>query len=218
MEMDYFIRSAANIILPHIDDNTSLPLLMPSDDEFLEKRRNSYQLMYIGQENPGWLNWMEEFDLEKIQQKYIDQLKHFMNLGSKTTTPFWGFLREIKNDLNEDNLIWTNCLLLGSKYGNKRAHNYKDIEKISLLNLIYLYKYFKPDCVVIVAGPENPYYTIIQYFLEEIDSSLRGKCPDKRNLLVSDLNMNIHYTYHPQALARGNVFGEVAEKVKTYVK
>ncbi len=180
----------------------SCPLLVSSKEEYINNvKENSNSIMYIGQETNTWLNSSKD----NIALDYIEYWYYRFLVEEKgNNKEFWRYIKKI-NDEDMDHVIWTNALVLGSRKEKGTPTHYNEIKELSINNLIYLYEYFKPNMTLIVAGSKNPYYEIITKFLNTIDSSIE-KYPSRGNLIVSDEEKNIHWTYHPNYLQRIHEF------------
>lgn len=193
-----------------VDYKLSNPLLVSSDEEYVEKIRNTKSIMYIGQETNGWeLNQ----NIDKIEDCYLN----FLSSGA-TNREFWKFLKLLRNKDNNDlrDIIWSNALICG-KYEEKGTPIVTDLlQEKSLQNLIFLYQYFKPFMIVIVAGPHNPYYEVVTEFLKHINSSIQSLYPKSNEMLISDEKENIHYTYHPNYLNRRGKLLELSKTINSF--
>lgn len=188
----------------------SCPLLVSSDPKYLDNViDNDKSIMYIGQETNTWINSKkDEIGIDEIEYWYY----RFMVEEKGNNKEFWRFIKEI-NNCDMEHLIWSNALVAGSKK-EKGTPNYVDeIKELSVSNLTYLYEYFKPNITLIVAGPRNPYYEVINEFLSNINSSIE-KYPSGGNLVISDNDKNIHWTYHPNYLQRIHEFNNVNKMLK----
>ena len=182
------------------DYNLSGPLLVSSSNEFKKNINNNKSVMYIGQETNGWLNEGTASDFESLYQNFL--------YNNNYNREFWKFIRlviEKNSDLKIDNVLWANAIICGKKDELGTPKLTDKLESISKDYLVELYKYFKPQMVVIASGPNNPYYEIIKEFLKSIDSKLSGYYPTIEESIITDEDKNIHYTYHPNYLNRKHI-------------
>lgn len=198
-------------------ESLACPLLVSSNPEFennLERR-----IMYIGQENNGWVNWNEtsfEYSQELIEKRYYDFLKEGV-----TSTEFWQFISKVLNVPREElikKIIWNNTLIAGKRYeaGPPECDNrFKDL---SLENLLFLYEYFKPEYTILVNGPNNPYYDITYKFLKEIKSKLQDYYPKLDNPMLVDEDKKIIWTYHPNFQKRKSLHREIIPNIRNIIK
>lgn len=190
-------------------DEFSFPLLVSSNTEYLEKlKTEKNRILYIGQETNGWVNYNpdKKLDVDTIEDRYLE----FIEAGCNNKE-FWRFIKQImRSDNVSDNVIWTNSFIAGSKDSKGAPIHKEEINEMSINNLIYLYQYFKPTMTLIVSGPNNPYYSVVNEFLKSIDSSLTQQYPRSENILVGDETNNIYWTYHPNYLQRKGQLKEVS--------
>lgn len=180
-------------------EELAFPLLVSSNIEYLEGIKNNKKIFYIGQETNCWLNSNDEkmiADVDLIEQAYYN----FLSKKCATNRDYWTFIRaclEIEKEELAKNVIWSNLFVSGKRTGIG-APNYNDeLVNLSIENLMFLYEYFKPDGVVIVGGPCNPYYKLTIEFLSAIKSNLINEWPTLNNPLLIDEAKNIFWTYHP---------------------
>ena len=111
----------------------SSPLLVSSNNEYLNNVKNTnYKIFYIGQETNGWVNDYNcdsKIDVNLLENIYLEVLKR------KNNREIFRFLNNFSSEPYK-NVIWTNALLVGKKYGVGHP-NITD----KLQNLIFLYKY-----------------------------------------------------------------------------
>lgn len=180
-------------------DCLSYPLLISSNQKF----EKGEKILYIGKETNTWLYKYDKVTQNLLEQKYEELLNKLPN------TTFWKFLSEINSD--SKNVIWANTLICGDKYTKGTPKNYEDIKELSIEYLIFIYEYFKPDETVFVCGPNNPYYEIVNKFLNYYNINL--ECPNKDNLINYNEKNNIYWTYHPNFL-RYQKNNKVITKIK----
>ena len=189
----------------------SSPLLVSSNNEYLNNMKNSsHRIFYIGQETNGWVNDYNndsKIDVNLLEDIYLEVLKR------KNNREFFRFLNNFSS-MPYDNVVWTNVLLAGKKYGVGYPKITDKLQELSLENLIFLYKYFKPDITLFVSGPNNPYYEIVKSFLEAINSKI-DNYPTITNPVINNKEKNIFWTYHPNYLNRAHLKEKVLNIIKT---
>lgn len=166
------------------------------------------QIMYIGQETNTW-----------YQEKYLtaNELEECYYHFLKNNTPSSLFWKFIKNcfDLNDDNLcqniLWCNALLCGKKEEKGTPIVTKELLTLSKEYLIFLYQYFSPEYIMIVAGPNHPYYAVIKSFLEEINHA-NLQYPTKKEMC--QISNHIIWTYHPNYLNRTGKIKEITREIQ----
>lgn len=188
------------------------PLLVSSNKDYLNNLKENKSIFYIGQETNGWYN---SFDVNILEEGYFNFL-----MNNNYNKEFWRFLKIVRgtNSNSFSNVLWSNALICGKKDEIGTPSVSGQISEVSLENLKYLYNLIKPDMTLIVSGPNNPYYEIITEFLKYINSSLSGLYPNKNDTLLSDLENNVHYTYHPNFLNRKGKFLEISKELNKYTK
>lgn len=191
-------------------DELSCPLLVSSNENYLNNLNK--KILYIGQETNGWLNDYEnkEYSINEIENTYYD----FIYRGTNDKL-FWSFIKNIIGNDNTliNNIIWNNTLIAGKKVGVGCPNSYPELQKLSLEYLLFLYNYFNPEAVILVNGPNNPYYDVTINFLKQINSNI-NKYPTLDNSLIIDETKNIFWTYHPSYQNRKNM----TEKNKQLIK
>jgi len=187
----------------------SSPLLVSSDKDYLNNIKNSnYKVLYVGQETNGWVNdYKCNINVNLLENIYLEVLKR------KNSREFFRFLNNFSS-MPYDNVVWTNVLLAGKKYGVGYPKITDKLQELSLENLIFLYKYFKPDITLFVSGPNNPYYEIVKSFLEAINSKI-DNYPTITNPVINNKEKNIFWTYHPNYLNRAHLKEKVLIIIKT---
>jgi len=187
----------------------SSPLLVSSDKDYLNNIKNSnYKVLYVGQETNGWVNdYKCNINVNLLENIYLEVLKR------KNSREFFRFLNNFSS-MPYDNVVWTNVLLAGKKYGVGYPKITDKLQELSLENLIFLYKYFKPDITLFVSGPNNPYYEIVKSFLEAINSKI-DNYPTITNPVINNKEKNIFWTYHPNYLNRAHLKEKVLNIIKT---
>ena len=195
-----------------VDNNLSNPLLVSSDKEYVDNLKSRKRIMYIGQETNGW---ELKDNIDSIEECYLN----FLYNGA-SNREFWRFLKLIRNkeEISLNDIIWSNALICG-RYEEKGTPITTDLlEEKSLDNLKFLYDLFNPNMIVMVTGPNNPYYEIIQEFLKYINSSLVNLYPTTKDMLLIDETKNIHYTNHPNYLNRRGKLLELSKTINSYYK
>lgn len=193
-------------------DELSCPLLVSSNEIYLNNLNK--KILYIGQETNGWINDYEnkEYFIDEIEQVYYD----FM-VKSNYNKPFWQFIKSIINSNKViDNIIWNNTLIAGKRVGIGCPDNYQELQKLSLEYLLFLYNYFNPEVVILVNGPNNPYYDVTINFLKQINSNI-NKYPTLDNSLIIDETKNIFWTYHPSYQNRKNMTDKNKQLIKKII-
>ena len=177
-------------------DELSKPLLVSP------KLTSKKEVLYIGKETN---TWYDDEDLVMLEQRYYDFMKN-----NARNRDFWKF---IKSMYSVDQVLWNNTFICGKKDTLGLTPYYEDIYQMSVDYLVYLYKYFKPNKTIIACGPNNPYYRVVEAFCKEVNSNLVGLYPTSKEPIVSDYNLNIHYTYHPKYLKMNHKTDEVKLKI-----
>lgn len=193
-------------------DELSCPLLVSSNEIYLNNLNK--KILYIGQETNGWINDYEnkEYFIDEIEQVYYD----FM-VKSNYNKPFWQFIKSIINSNKViDNIIWNNTLIAGKRVVIGCPDNYQELQKLSLEYLLFLYNYFNPEVVILVNGPNNPYYDVTINFLKQINSNI-NKYPTLDNSLIIDETKNIFWTYHPSYQNRKNMTDKNKQLIKKII-
>lgn len=198
-------------------EDLSLPLLISSDLSYINNLEK--KIMYIGQETNGWVNDYEvdyEINAVVLEQIYLS----FLRKGA-TNRDFWLFIKhvlDISNDKLKNNVIWNNTLLAGKRIEKGHPIVSKKLENLSLDYLLFTHDYFKPEQIIFVNGPHNPYYDITIKFLKELKSKLIHEYPTKNNPLLIDEDKNIIWTYHPNYQHRIGINTEIISKIKNKIK
>lgn len=193
-----------------IDNVTELssPLLVSSDSDYINNVKNSNnKILYVGQETNGWVNdnINEGINQDLLESIYLEVLQR------KNSNEFFKFLSNLSSDCYK-NVIWANTLIAGKRYGIGHPNVTDKLQELSLENLLFLYKYFKPDITLFVSGPCNPYYEIVKSFLNIIHSKI-DDYPTIYNPLITDKENNIHWTYHPNYLNRVHLKQKVLDGI-----
>lgn len=187
----------------------SAPLLVSTDTTYLNNIKNSNnKILYIGQETNGWFD--NNINQELLEKTYLEVLNR------KNNRDFWRFLYNFSID-NCKNVIWSNTLIAGKRYGIGHPNITDKLQDLSLKNLLFLYEYFKPDITLFVSGPNNPYYEIVKSFLTEINAKI-DNYPTISNPLIFDKEKDIFWTYHPNYLNRSHLKQKVLNTIKDYQK
>ncbi len=192
-EFNYNLIEKYNTI-ENVSDLSS-PLLVSTDTTYLNNINNSNnRILYIGQETNGWVNDgnYSVITQELIENTYLNVIKR------KNSNEFFKFLNNFSTD-NFQNVIWSNTLIAGKKYGKGHPFVTDKLQELSLESLLFLYKHFKPHITLFVSGPTNPYYEIVKGFLNTINSKI-DNYPKKSTPVISDKDKNIFWTYHPNYL------------------
>ena len=201
-----------NLIESILENSLSMPLLVSTNESYISNLENNKTIFYIGQETNGWCN---RFNQQCIEDVYYN----FLN-NNATNKEYWKFLRNIIGEEKNkfDNVIWSNALICGKSDGLGTPNVDDILLDEGLKNLLFLYNLFKPDMTVIVSGPKEPYYEVIKEFLKGIKSNISGLYPSIKDMLVSDEDKNIHYTYHPNYLNRKHKLLELSQNLNMYYK
>ena len=195
--------------------NLSAPNLV-SSKRFLKTIKNN-PILYIGQETNCWVN--DDSTLDINIGRVEDSYDSFIIDYNGDNTVFWQFIKSIiNNEPIADNVVWTNTLLMGNRYKKGTPIVDKSLLDISYKNLLYLYKFFNPSNTIIVAGNSNPYYSVLNRFYKEIDSSLSDKWPTSSEPLIIDDKNSIFMTYHPMYLRKSKKYDSVVKEIKAYYK
>lgn len=202
-------------------DSFSLPLLVSSNEEYLEKIEQApTKVLYVGQETNCWINYHNDDvdSCEAIEEVYFDKL---LRTGTSKRA-FWTFIRnilQVEHKKIGENVIWSNSLIAGKRREIGAPSYAEELHDISVQNLFFLYQYFKPDLTILASGPNNPYYQINTDFLGQINSSLVGLYPKRRTPLICDEDKKILWTYHPGYLHRLGIKEELENTIRVqYVK
>jgi hypothetical protein len=183
----------------------SAPLLVPKD-----LKDHNPTVMYIGQETNGWGNGTES--LEELENWYKE---YYYNLKSKK--PFWKFIKEIyevENDIHKK-VIWCNALIAGKIGSSGNPLNSEFLEEISIENLVNIYNYFDVKQIIIVTGPNNPYYKIVREFLNRININLECYPTIVNKLIVEG---KVIWTYHPNYQNKRDMLKDNIKIIKKIVK
>lgn len=176
----------------------------------------SGKIMYVGQETNCWQGGLRdnEYKVIELEELYYEK---FFNSNFKNTL-FWKFVREIYEKYNvSDDIIWTNVLLVGKKDSIGKPLNSDRIRDISIENLISIYENFNIEKIICVAGPNNPYYDVFTSFLDEIGKTISGY-PCKEQTVVYSDDKKAAYLYHPQYLWRNDIYDDVVDEMKLFIK
>jgi hypothetical protein len=198
----------------HLND-FSYPLLVSSRDEYLNNiNKCNNRVLYIGQETNCWGDGVYTDDINdchNIEQIYY----HFLTKRNANNKEFWRFIRNILKIEKEDlgnNVIWSNSLIASKRDDKGTPDHVDEIKELSINNLVFLYEYFKPNYVIVPAGPRNPYYEIIMDFSRRINLNLETY-PTLKQPLIVDSNNKFYWTYHPNYLNQHQLFNNVANKI-----
>lgn len=182
----------------HIYSN---PLLVsPSIEEYKPK------IMYIGQETNGWGNGLSS--QEEIEQDYEN---YYYNL--KSMKLFWKFIKNIYDIDNsiQSKILWCNTLIAGKINKKGKPDNHKYLTNISVEYLTFLYKHFEIEKVVIVCGPNEPYYSIIKEFISNINLDINIKPSLDNQVITTD---KLIWTYHPVYQNKQKTLYKNIDKIK----
>lgn len=179
---------------------------------------NKHPIMYVGQETYGWVNYNDgEVNLDTIEDAY----DHFFFVRGTSKTHYWRFIKNIVEtdycDLHKD-VVWTNTIIAGKRYDKGAPYVTDKLKELSVKNLLFLYEFFEPSCVISVAGNNNPYYDITTTFLKKIDSKLVNKWPTQEKPLIMDDEKKIAWTYHPMRLMYDSNFDNTVSGIKELIK
>lgn len=198
-------------------NDLSMPLLIASDENYI----NSFErkIMYIGQETNCWVNYIpRDFDItsDSLEKYYFDFLKN-----GATNRDFWLFIKKILNTSHDkiiNNVVWNNTLIAGKRMEKGHPVVSEKLSDLSLEYLLFIHDFFKPEQVIFVNGPHNPYYNITIKFLRELKSNLINDYPTKSNPMLIDEENNLIWTYHPNYLNRQHLNNEIVDKIKNKIK
>ena len=201
-------------------EDLALPLIVSSNQTYIDTLKEYKNILYIGQETNCWVNYHDK-DMLANAQLLEDAYLNFLSKRCATNRDFWTFIRsclDINKEQLSQNIIWSNLFLAG-KRTEMGAPNYIDeLASISIENLCFLYEYFKPNGIVIVGGPCNPYYKLTIDFLTRLKSNLVNTYPTINNpLLIDDVN-NIFWTYHPNYQNKRNMKVKIIEEIRERLK
>lgn len=204
--------------LPHHEE-FSEPLLISSDPYYIQAiEETNLKVMYIGQEVNTWGNSKSEelrYDAKRLEKEYYD----FFNVYHGTGKDFWKFYLSFTNDERQHilrHLIWNNALIAGKRGEKGTPEHAKELIELSIKYLTYIVNYFKPDFIIIVVGPSDPYYTVINGVLKNVNINIDGYPTSKKPLLISE-DKRVFWTYHPNYLNRISSKKEILETIKTEV-
>ena len=210
MELKEFNENIYNeyLSLENLESLAS-PLLV-SSKEYLKKVKEN-PIMYIGQETYGWVNFKGDtiYSLDNIEKCYDE----FLMKRNTSKTIYWQFIKKILDvdyDKLYENIVWTNTVLIGSRYSKGAPIMNNKLKELSLKNLLFLYEYFKPEYVINVSGIYDPYYDITDAFLKKIGLNIES--PTKENpIVIKDEYM---WSYHPNYLRKSGNEAKVLKKIK----
>lgn len=197
-------------------EDLSFPLLVSSNESYLEGLKDNKKIFYIGQETNCWLN---SNDINMVPDVNIleNAYYNFLTKRCATNRDFWTFIRaclEIEKEELSKNIIWSNLFVSGKRTEIGAPNYTDDLVNMSIENLTFLYEYFKPNGVVIVGGPCNPYYKLTIEFLKQIKCNLIDSWPTLNNPLLIDEEKNIFWTYHPNYQNKKNIKTKIIGEIK----
>lgn len=198
-------------------DSLACPLLVSSNPEF--EHNLERKIMYIGQENNGWVNYTESgsnYNQQSIEDRYFNFLQNGV-----ASTEFWQFISKVLNVPREElikKIIWNNTLIAGKRYEAGPPDCDNTLKDLSIENLLFLYEYFNPEYTIFVNGPNNPYYDITYKFLKEIKSRLQDYYPKLDNPMLVDDDKKIIWTYHPNYQKRKSLHKEIIPNIRNIIK
>lgn len=198
-------------------DSLACPLLVSSNPEF--KQNLERKIMYIGQENNGWVNY-NKIECQYTQKLIEDRYYEFLQNGA-ASTEFWQFISKVLSVSREqliNKIIWNNTLIAGKRYEIGPPDCDNKLKDLSLENLLFLYEYFNPEYTIFVNGPNNPYYDITIKFLKEIKSKLQDNYPKLDKPLLVDDDKKIIWTYHPNYQKRKSLHKEIIPNIRNIIK
>lgn len=173
-------------------------------------------IMYIGQETNGWFDALasSSYSAKQLEEFY----EQFFLSDKVRNTLFWKFIKEVvKEDNLSSSVVWTNTLIVGKKSGVGSPSVCDKIRKISVENLVTIYKCFNIERVICAAGPCNPYYDIYMQFLKEIGKNMNGY-PNKEQRIIYSDDETALYINHPQYLWRKNEYDSVLKKTRQFIE
>ncbi|MBE6151896.1 MAG: hypothetical protein E7165_01105 [Firmicutes bacterium] len=213
-EFNNYILDKYNGILN--SDDLSSPLLISSDEVYNNSLKR--RIMYVGQETNGWFNYgmlNKEVTAYNLEETYFNFLKN-----GASNSVFWRYIKqilEISDGQLINNVIWSNTFIAGKRNGIGTPDITRELFDISLEYLLYIREYFKPNHIILVNGPNNPYYELNKKFLKKIKSTLIDIYPTLSNPLVIDEENNILWTYHPGFQNRMRINKEIMVKIKNKI-
>lgn len=198
-------------------ESLACPLLVSSNVEFEQNLER--KIMYIGQENNGWVNWHQtncQYTQEAIESRYLE----FLQNGA-ASTEFWQFISKVLDIPREGlmtKIIWNNTLISGKRNEIGPPECDDRLKDLSLENLLFLYEYFNPEYTIFVNGPNNPYYDITIKFLKEIKSKIQDYYPKIGAPMLVDEDKKVIWTYHPNYQKRKSLHKEIIPNIRNIIK
>jgi len=198
------------------NEELSSPLLISSDKSYIDGLDR--KIMYIGQETNCWFNYNfpnSEVTSAALEQTYFT----FLQQGARNRE-FWKYFKQILDITDErliNNVIWNNTFIAGRRREMGAPCVSDELLDISLEYLLYIMGFFKPQHIILVNGPRNPYYELTIRFLKQIKSNLVDTYPSMTNPLIVDEEHNIFWTYHPAFQNRMGIKEEVMSKIKSKI-
>lgn len=195
----------------------SFPLLVSSTEKYYQDIMKNKKIFYIGQETNCWVNSGDENmlpDVDTLEKIYYD----FLDKRCATNRDYWTFIRNCLNIDREElskNIIWSNLFVSGRRTGIGAPNYNEELTKMSIENLLFLNEYFKPNGIIIVGGPSNPYYKITIEFLKLIKSDLINSYPTLSNPLLVDEDKKIFWTYHPNYQNKKNIKIKIIDEIRS---
>ena len=202
------------------EQDLAFPLLVSSNQKYLDGLKKGKNILYIGQETNCWGNYHDKLmepSVDSIEELYYSFLKE----RCATNRDFWTFIRNCLNINREElsqNIIWSNLFLAGKRTSIGAPNCTEKLADMSIENLCFLYEYLKPNGVVIVGGPCNPYYRLTIDFLTKLKSNLVNSYPTINRPLIFDDANNIFWTYHPNYQNKKNIKVKVIDEIREKLK
>lgn len=197
----------------------SFPLLVSSTEKYYQDIMNNKKIFYIGQETNCWVNSRDENmlpDVDALEKIYYD----FLDKRCATNRDYWTFIRnclDINREELSKNIIWSNLFISGRRTGIGAPNYNEELTKMSIENLLFLKDYFKPNGIIIVGGPTNPYYKITIEFLKLLKSDLINSYPTISNPLLIDEAKKIFWTYHPNYQNKRGIKIKIIDEIKSKI-
>lgn len=200
-------------------DELAFPLLVSSNASYIDDIKENKKIFYIGQETNCWINY-DDVNLEPEVNLIENAYYNFLSKRYATGRDYWTFIRaclEIEKEELSKNVIWSNLFIAGKRNGIGAPKYTDDLLNISIENLTFLYEYFKPNGVIIVGGPCNPYYRLTIEFLNQIKSNLINSYPTSSKPLLIDEDKNIFWTYHPNYQNKKHIKSKIINDIKNKI-
>lgn len=150
--------------------------------------------------------------------------RFFRKFAKGGYTPCWNNLDKVRTYVKKDGKDWKEDFLPYKTGSNEREILHRKIFDGNSKSLLEKeIEIAKPDIVVFVVGPNNPYYhslSLAFFTGEEVDKRLEAVYPKPNNneccQEISDilgLNVPTYWTYHPNLLSRKKWLDTVVDKI-----